>query len=103
MPFYGYTGIPDPKDSSQKCEGILTRWLVQERSILQSGDVVAEVDINGKPHKLTICFPAVIEKCLVREQEQVSKNQNILKWLADGESIPYGQAYFRTKEIVAGQ
>lgn len=103
MPFYGYTGIPDTKDSSQKCEGVLTRWLVQERNILKSGDVVAEVDICGKPHKLIICFPACIEERLVKEKEQVSKNQNILKWIADGESIPYGKPYFRTQEVVAEQ
>jgi hypothetical protein len=100
MPFYGFTSIPDPKNSGQKCEGVLKRWLIRERDIVESGEIIAEIEICNKTFDLIICFPACVEKFLVKEKEQVLKNQNILKWIADGESIPYGKPYFKTREVV---
>ena len=97
MPFYGYTGIPSPQDPKNHVSGTVNKWLVAEASYVRAFTAIAEVDINGHRHHMVICFEALIEKELAKEGSTSETDTSLLKWVADGDNIPYGRAHFVTK------
>ena len=95
MPFYGYTGIPDPLAPNKTVAGTVRKWSVKEGNFTSPDQRIGIVDVAGKDYGLVICFPALIEKLHSKEGSTVAEDGLILKWIADGENIPYGRAYFR--------
>ena len=97
MPFHGYTPIPASDGTPLKCAAILSRWHAGAGDCLEPNAKVATVQIGDQAFDLLICFSGGIEKCLVVDGELVQPSQDILRWGADGENIPYKRAYFRTQ------
>ena len=96
MPFHGHIiGIPDPADTKKSVSGTLREWSVKERDFTAIDQRIGLVDVGGKIYRVIICFPALIDKLYVAAGSTVAADDFILKWIADGESIPYGRAYFR--------
>lgn len=98
MPFYGYSGIPDPQKPGRSVPGTVTKWLVTEGSIVKAGTTIAEVEITGVAYEVVICFRALIEKLLTAEGQRSERDTSLVKWDADGDDIPYDKAYFLTKK-----
>jgi hypothetical protein len=95
MPFYGHTGIPDPTAPDKTVAGIVRKWSVAEGAFTSPDQRIATVDVAGRIYGLVICFPALIDRLYASEGSTVPADDFILKWTADGESIPYGRAFFR--------
>lgn len=95
MPFYGHTGIPDPKAPDKTVAGTVRSWSVAEGAFAQPDQELGTVDVGGKTYGLVICFPALIDRLYAAVGSSVPADDFILKWIADGEDIPYGRSYFR--------
>jgi hypothetical protein len=99
MPFYGHIGIPDPATQTtfenKYVSGTICDWSVSEGTFTKPEQRIGTVDIGGRRYGLIICFPALIEKLYTTAGSAVADDDFILKWMADGDSIPYGRAYFR--------
>ena len=95
MPFYGYTPIPaaDGKPTTQSATHV--EWHVREWQFVEADTRVASVRIGEESFALVICFPAMIQQLLAAEGSTVAPGTDVLRWLADGESIPYGKTHFR--------
>ena len=97
MPFHGYAPIPAADGKPLGLAAAVAGWLVREGEYVQPETKIATVQFGDSVVDLTICFPAIIEKQLVTAGSTIQPGTNILRWIADGENIPYGKAYFRTQ------
>jgi hypothetical protein len=97
MPFYGFAKLPWPDDAGDADKGILIKWLRAENDFIEANEPIAIVKIGNKQYCLFMCFRGAIEKHLARENQEIGREQDIIKWGADGESIPYGRDYFISK------
>ena len=95
MPFYGHTDIPDPDVPDKAVAGTIRKWLVTVGEFTSPEQRIATVDVAGSDYGLVTCFPAFIDCLHAPEGSTVPADGLILKWIADGESIPYGRTYFR--------
>jgi hypothetical protein len=101
MPFHGYVGIPDPQDPKASVAGTVREWLVSEGSVVSPQQPLCLVAVAGTPYHMLICFPAYIEKFCVAAGMSVSADGFVLRWVADGESIPYGRTHFELRPVAA--
>jgi pyruvate/2-oxoglutarate dehydrogenase complex dihydrolipoamide acyltransferase (E2) component len=100
MPFHDYATVPWPEDPKMYPQGRLTEWLVSENEYVQAGTPLATVSVSGRRRStLTITFPARIEKLLVAAGAEITPATTVLKWLADGENLPYGRAPLITETL----
>jgi hypothetical protein len=93
MPFYGYAKIPEPKGTPSITGGLIS-WLIPEGTFVKENTTIATVASDERRFNLVILFPARLEKFLIRDKEYIELSKNVLEWIADGESIPYGRDYF---------
>jgi hypothetical protein len=94
MPFYGYTTAEELDATPFKDGSILIEWLIDDQTFIHEGTPVATIQCMNSNYTLTINFPAFIDKFLCKPGEEIKASESILKWTADGESIPYGRPYF---------
>lgn len=97
MPFHGYTPIPDADGKPLTEAARLIHWQVAEGTYVQPDAEVATVQHGEMRYSMRICFAAAIEKQLAEPGAIIPPGTDILRWVADGENIPYGKAYFRTQ------
>lgn len=95
MPFYGNTGIPDPVAPNKTVAGKILSWSVTKGAFTQPDQKIGTVEVGGKIYGLVICFPALIDCLYASAGSRVSADDVVLKWVADGDQIPYGRSYFR--------
>jgi hypothetical protein len=95
MPFYGHTGIPDPVVPGRTVPGKIRSWSVSEGEFVQPDQRIGMVEVHGESYGLVICFPAMIDRLHAAAGTGVRTEEHILKWIAEGDEIPYGRAYFR--------
>ncbi len=95
MPFYGHTGIPDPGNPNKTVAGTLRTWTVKAGTITSPQQRLGTVEVAGRQYSVVICFRALIDKLCATEGSTVPAGDFILKWIAEGDEIPYGRAYFR--------
>jgi pyruvate/2-oxoglutarate dehydrogenase complex dihydrolipoamide acyltransferase (E2) component len=95
MPFYGYTTAAEFDDVPFRDASTLIRWHVNDNDFIREGTTVATIRCANTDYTLKICFPALIEKKLISEGETIKSSEDILKWNADGDSIPYGKQHFK--------
>jgi len=97
MPFHDYASIPDSAGKPVTQAAQLVRWQVAEGTYVQPETEIAIIQRGDIQYSLRICFPALIERQLAVAGSMIPPDKSILRWVADGENIPYGKAYFRTE------
>src|SRR5437868_2204379 len=95
MPFHDYAPLADSDGHPLREPATLLKWNIREGEYVAAGTPIASLTIGGAARSFVICFPAMIEKLLAPEGAVIRPDQNVLRWIADGENIPYGKAHFR--------
>ena len=92
MPFHDYASLSECHGQPPPGPATLLRWHTREGDYIEAGTQIASLEVGGASHTFSICFPARIEKLLATEGSTIQPDQSILRWIADGENIPYGKA-----------
>ena len=102
MPFYDYASLPCAEGVCSSDATTLVQWHVREGEFVEADTRIATFRAGDQLFSLIICFPAAIQQRLVPEGATIPQGASVLRWLADGESIPYGKTHFRALKAYRG-
>jgi hypothetical protein len=97
----GTSVFPIHKIRRRQSLALSASGFVSEGSVVSPQQPLCLVAVAGTPNHMLICFPAYIEKFCVAAGMSVSADGFILRWVADGESIPYGRTHFELRPVAA--